>query len=56
MTMFAGVVEMAPRRSRLRPFVPPESAGWWCSWLCIIGLMELRVLLEISPAVGWAIS
>ncbi|HET7882581.1 MAG TPA: solute carrier family 23 protein [Acetobacteraceae bacterium] len=52
MTMFAGVVEMALSRawSRLRPFIPPESAGLVVFLVgCIIGLAALRVLLEDQP-------
>ena len=53
MTMFAGVVEMALSRvwSRLRPFIPPESAGLVVFLVgTIIGLAALRVMLEDSPA------
>lgn len=53
MTMFAGVVEMALSRawSRLRPFIPPESAGLVVFLVgCIIGLAALRVLLEDQPS------
>ena len=53
MTMFAGVVEMALSRawSRLRPFVPPKSAGLVVFLVgCIIGLAALRVLLEDQPS------
>jgi xanthine permease XanP len=53
MTMFAGLVEMALSRvwSRLRPFVPPESAGLVIFLVgTIIGLAALRVLLEDSAS------
>jgi permease family protein len=53
MTMFAGVVEMALSRvwSRLRPFIPPETAGLVVFLVgTIIGLAALRVMLEDSPA------
>jgi NCS2 family nucleobase:cation symporter-2 len=52
MTMFAGVVEMALSRvwSRLRPFIPPETAGLVVFLVgTIIGLAALRVMLEDSP-------
>jgi xanthine permease XanP len=54
MTIFAGLVEMALSRawSRLRPFIPPESAGLVVFLVgTIIGLAALRVLLEDS-AIG----
>ena len=53
MTIFAGFVEMALSRawSRLRPFIPPESAGLVVFLVgTIIGLAALRVLLEDSPS------
>jgi xanthine permease XanP len=53
MTIFAGVVEMALARawSRLRPFIPPESAGLVVFLVgTIVGLAALRVLLEDSPS------
>jgi len=49
MTIFAGFVEIALSRvwSRLRPFIPPESAGLVVFLIgVIIGLAALRVLLE----------
>jgi xanthine permease XanP len=52
MTIFAGVVEMALSRvwSRLRPFIPPESAGLVVFLVgTIIGLAALRLLLADSP-------
>jgi xanthine permease XanP len=52
MTIFAGFVEIALSRvwSRLRPFIPPESAGLVVFLIgVIIGLAALRVLLEDSP-------
>ena len=52
MTIFAGLVEMALSRvwSRLRPFVPPESAGLVVFLVgTIIGLAAFRLLLEGSP-------
>ena len=52
MTIFAGVVEMVLSRvwSRLRPFIPPESAGLVVFLVgTIVGLAALRVLLEDSP-------
>jgi xanthine permease XanP len=51
MTIFAGFVEIALSRvwSRLRPFVPPESAGLVIFLVgAIIGLAALHVLLEDS--------
>ena len=53
MTMFAGAVEIVLARfwSRLRPFIPPESAGLVVFLVgVIIGLAALRVLLEGSPS------
>jgi len=53
MTIFAGVVEMALSRiwSRLRPFIPPESAGLVVFLVgTIIGLAAFRVMLEDSPS------
>ena len=53
MTIFAGLVEVALSRvwSRLRPFIPPESAGLVIFLVgTIIGLAALRVLLEDSPS------
>jgi NCS2 family nucleobase:cation symporter-2 len=53
MTIFAGLVEMALSLvwSRLRPFVPPETAGLVVFLVgTIIGLAALRVLLEDSPS------
>jgi NCS2 family nucleobase:cation symporter-2 len=52
MTIFAGVVEIALSRvwSRLRPFIPPESAGLVVFLVgVIIGLAALRILLEDNP-------
>ena len=49
MTIFAGLVEMALSRvwSRLRPFIPPESAGLVIFLVgTIIGLAAFRVLLD----------
>ena len=51
MTMFAGVVEIVLSRvwSRLRPFIPPETAGLVVFLVgTIIGLAALRVMLEDS--------
>jgi xanthine permease XanP len=53
MTIFAGFVEIALSRiwSRLRPFIPPESAGLVVFLVgTIIGLAALRVLLEDSSS------
>lgn len=53
MTIFAGVVETALSRawSRLRAFIPPESAGLVVFLVgTIIGLAALRVMLEDNPA------
>ena len=53
MTIFAGLVEMALSRiwSRLRPFIPPESAGLVVFLVgTIIGLAAFRVMLEDSPS------
>lgn len=53
MTIFAGIVEIALSRvwSRLRPFIPPESAGLVVFLVgVIIGLAALRILLEDNPA------
>jgi xanthine permease XanP len=53
MTIFAGFVEIALSRvwSRLRPFVPPESAGLVVFLIgMIIGLASLRILLEDNAA------
>jgi xanthine permease XanP len=53
MTIFAGAVEMALSRlwSRLRPFVPPESAGLVVFLVGItIGLTALRLLVDASPS------
>ena len=53
MTIFAGLVEIALSRvwSRLRPFIPPESAGLVVFLVgVIIGLAALRILLEDNPA------
>jgi NCS2 family nucleobase:cation symporter-2 len=53
MTVFAGLVEVALSRvwTRLRPFIPPESAGLVIFLVgTIIGLAALRVLLEDSPS------
>jgi xanthine permease XanP len=53
MTMFAGLVEIALSRvwSRLRAFIPPESAGLVVFLVgTIIGLAALRILLEDSPS------
>jgi NCS2 family nucleobase:cation symporter-2 len=53
MTIFAGVVEMALSRiwSRLRAFIPPESAGLVVFLVgTIIGLAAFRVMLEDSPS------
>ena len=52
MTIFAGVIEIALSRvwSRLRPFIPPESAGLVVLLVgVIIGLAALRILLEDNP-------
>jgi NCS2 family nucleobase:cation symporter-2 len=52
MTIFAGLVEMVLSRawSRLRPFIPPESAGLVVFLVgTIIGLAAFRVVLEDSP-------
>ena len=53
MTIFAGLVEIALSRvwSRLRPFIPPESAGLVVFLVgVIIGLASLRLLLEDNAA------
>jgi xanthine permease XanP len=53
MTMFAGVVEIALSRvwSRLRAFIPPESAGLVVFLVgAIIGLAAVHLVLEDSPA------
>jgi NCS2 family nucleobase:cation symporter-2 len=53
MTVFAGLVEIALSRvwSRLRPFIPPESAGLVIVLVgFIIGLAAVRVMLEDSAA------
>jgi NCS2 family nucleobase:cation symporter-2 len=53
MTVFAGCVEIALSSawSRLRPFVPPESAGLVIFLVgTIIGLAAMRVVLEDSPS------
>jgi xanthine permease XanP len=53
MTIFAGLVEMMLSQawSRLRPFIPPESAGLVIFLVgTIIGLAALRVVLEDSPS------
>ena len=53
MTIFAGLLETALSRiwSRLRPFIPPESAGLVVFLIgTIIGLAALRVLLDESPS------
>ena len=53
MTIFAGFVEIALSRvwSRLRPFVPPETAGLVVFLIgMIIGLASLRILLEDNAA------
>jgi len=53
MTIFAGFVEIVLSRvwSRLRPFIPPESAGLVVFLIgVIIGLAALRVLLEDNQA------
>ena len=53
MTIFAGLVEIALSRvwSRLRPFIPPESAGLVIVLVgFIIGLAAVRVMLEDSAA------
>lgn len=57
MTMFAGVVEILLSRvwSRLRPFIPPESAGLVVFLVgAIVGLAACRLLIEVSTgqAVG----
>jgi len=52
MTVFAGLVEVALSSvwSRLRPFIPPESAGLVIFLVgALIGLAALRILLEDSP-------
>jgi NCS2 family nucleobase:cation symporter-2 len=54
MTIFAGLVELALSRvwSRLRPYIPPESAGLVVFLVgTTIGLAALRVLLEDSGLV-----
>src|ERR1700751_485123 len=51
MTIFAGVVEMALSQvwSRLRPFIPPESAGLVIVLVgFIIGLAAVHVMLDDS--------
>ena len=51
MTIFAGIVEMALSRvwSRMRPFIPPASAGLVIFRVAaIIGLAAVRLLLEES--------
>jgi len=53
MTIFAGIVEMALSRvwSRLRPFIPPESAGLVIVLVgFIIGLAAVHVMLNDSAA------
>jgi xanthine permease XanP len=53
MTIFAGLVEIILSRawSRLRPFIPPESAGLVIFLVGnIIALAALRVLLQDSPS------
>jgi xanthine permease XanP len=53
MTIFAGLVEIALSRvwSRLRPFIPPESAGLVVFLVgTIIGLAALRVVLDDGPS------
>lgn len=53
MTIFAGLFETALSRiwSRLRPFIPPESAGLVVFLIgAIVGLAALRVLLDESPS------
>jgi xanthine permease XanP len=53
MTIFAGLAEIALSRvwSRMRPFIPPESAGLVIVLVgFIIGLAAVRVLLEDSVA------
>jgi NCS2 family nucleobase:cation symporter-2 len=53
MTVFAGLVEIILSRawSRLRPFIPPESAGLVIFLVGnIIALAALRILLQGSPA------
>jgi NCS2 family nucleobase:cation symporter-2 len=53
MTILAGLVEMALSQvwARLRPFVPPETAGLVVFLVgTIIGLAALRILLENSPS------
>jgi xanthine permease XanP len=52
MTIFAGLIEAALSRAwgRLRPFIPPESAGLVVFLVgVIIGLASLRILLEGNP-------
>lgn len=53
MTVFAGLVEIGLSRvwSRLRPFIPPESAGLVVFLVgTIIGLAALRVVLDDDPS------
>jgi NCS2 family nucleobase:cation symporter-2 len=53
MTVFAGLIEMMLSRvwSRLRPFIPPESAGLVVLLIgAIVGLAACRLLIEGSTA------